>query len=219
MNQGLWNAYDLAPPFSILACKIPWSGPGGSMGSEWVRHDSVTENTECFIHRHGHPHSRVSIQGPPAIAKKETQRQRLRGYVIMIDRRTWFRTNPLREEKVGAFSTNHSPRWLRVAPGPSACPALFSDWAHIHSYLNALNRDTQKVICMPESLWLLRKVRGYEQGITRWNILCMFVKSWHNLLCSGLANSVIFQVGCAGKIYPFLAAHSLTFLFVRQPTV
>ena len=79
------------------------------------------------------------------------------------------------------------------------------------------------------AIWMLSTKRHTESYLYAWkpvtskegqgiwaehhkmeHILYMFIKSWSNLLCSGMANSVIFQVGCAGKICPFLAAYSLT---------
>lgn len=148
-------------------------GPGGSMGSEWVRHDSVTENTECFIHRHGHPHSRVSIQ--VLCHSKGDSKAEIGGYVIMIDRRTWFRTNPLREEKVGHFPP------ITVLAGSGlllahqlALPCFQTEHTFIAIWM--LSTEThRKLSCMPESLWL-QEGQGIWAGHHKMeHILCMFV--------------------------------------------
>ena len=59
-------------------------GPGGSMGLQSVRHDGVTEHMECFIHRRGHSHSRVSIQGP--LHSKGDSKAEIEGYVMIASR-------------------------------------------------------------------------------------------------------------------------------------
>ena len=143
INQGLWNAYDLATHANILACKIPWTeglvGPWGHKESDTMRWLSTQTALSTGVDTH-------TAECPSRVLchSKGDSEAEIEGYVIIIARRTWFRTNPLKEEKVGAFSTNHSPSLAQGCSWPISSPCPVFRLSTHSSYLNALNKETHR---------------------------------------------------------------------------